>query len=36
MTWAQLKTLLNTAKVLHDGRDGFAFSPTAGSRGASK
>jgi hypothetical protein len=26
MTWSQLKNLLNTAKVLHDGRGGFAFS----------
>jgi hypothetical protein len=26
MTWTQLKTLLNTVKVLHDGRGGFAFS----------
>mgnify|MGYP000114961044 CR=1 FL=1 len=26
MTWSQLKALLNTAKVLHDGRGGFAFS----------
>jgi hypothetical protein len=26
MTWSQLKTLLNTAKVLHDGRGGYSFS----------
>jgi hypothetical protein len=36
MTWSQLKALLNTAKVLHDGRGGFAFSPARGSKGAAK
>lgn len=36
MTWSQLKTLLNTAKVLHDGRGGFAFSALRVSKGAAK
>jgi hypothetical protein len=36
MTWSQLKTLLNNAKVLHDGRGGFAFSPSRVSKGAAK
>jgi hypothetical protein len=37
MTWSQLKALLNTAKVLHDGRGGFAFSTARGSaKGARK
>jgi hypothetical protein len=31
MNWSQLKTLLNTTKVLHDGRGGFAFTPLRGS-----
>lgn len=25
LTWEQLKTLLNTAKVLHNGREGYSF-----------
>ncbi|SEU02835.1 hypothetical protein SAMN05216197_1457 [Pseudomonas graminis] len=36
MTWSQLKALLNTAKVLHDGRGGFAFSQSSSSKGAVK
>lgn len=32
MTWSQLKTLLKTAKVLHDGRGGFAFSSAGPAR----
>ena len=26
LTWEQLKALLNTAKVLPNGRDGYSFS----------
>ena len=36
MTWSQLKTLLNTAKVLHDGRGGFAFASVRGPKGVAK
>ena len=32
MTWSQLKALLNNAKVLHDGRGGFAFSSVSPAR----
>lgn len=36
MTWSQLKALLKTAKVRHDGRGGFAFSSSTVSKGASR
>jgi len=36
MTWSQLKALLNAARVLHDGRGGFAFSSSRVVKGAAK
>uniref|UniRef100_A0AAU6W3Y3 Uncharacterized protein n=3 Tax=unclassified bacterial viruses TaxID=12333 RepID=A0AAU6W3Y3_9VIRU len=29
LTWEQLLTLLNTAKVLHNGREAYSFSGVA-------
>lgn len=29
LTWEQLKALLNTSKVLHNGRDGYSFLPAS-------
>lgn len=29
LTWEQLRTLLNTTKVLHNGRESYSFSRVA-------